>query len=394
MERISIQSATLTFFFFIVISTCHSYGPPSPEPNLSVSLLDESTLFTYDEASVGCYRIPIMLRTSKGTIIVAAEGRKLKKIRWVCDDYGPKFIAVRRSLDDGLTWEPIQLVFNDPSPSGMNLGTIFEDETNHTVFIQFIHGFFGRGNTIGLIASQDEGRTWGSARNISEQLGTFPFIGGPGYGLTKKYPPHEGRMLFCGHGDIPRDGVYCIYSDDHGKTWHWGAEMPSIPYGRQRKKRGDFNPDECQPYEMPNGEIVVSARNENVYHCACRLQLVSKDGGDTFSHRDIRILEDLPDVVVQASALFSDDVVFFSAPYNHHPGNRINMTLSWSTDYGKSYRHHFPVWGGGSGYSSLSSIHPVHEMGFGVLGLVFEKGPVKHTYWHTISFVRLAYIMK
>ena len=142
MERISIQSATLTFLFYLVISACHSYGPPSPEPNLSVSLLDERTLFTYDDASVGCYRIPIMLRTSKGTIIVAAEGRKRKKIRWVCDDYGPKFIAVRKSFDDGLTWDPVQFVFDDPSPSGMNLGTIFEDETNRTVYIQFIHGFF------------------------------------------------------------------------------------------------------------------------------------------------------------------------------------------------------------------------------------------------------------
>jgi len=388
MRRTATRFAASVILWSAIISSARCHSPPSPEPRLSVSQMDETALFTYDEASVGCYRIPIMMRTVKGTIIVAVEGRKLKRLRWTCDDAGPKFIAIRRSADDGVTWQPMQFVVNDPD---VNLGTIFEDETNHTVFIQFVRGFFRQPNTIALIASHDEGRTWGSPRNISHQLGTFAFIGGPGYGLTKKYPPHKGRMLFCGHSAIPTDGVYCIYSDDRGTSWHWGAEMPAIPYSKW-KKRGDFNPDECQPYEMPDGSIVVSARNQNIYHCACRLQLVSKDGGDSFSHRDVTIIEDLPDVVVQASALFQDDVIFASNPYHLSPGYRINMTLSWSTDYGKSYGHHFPVWSGGSGYSCLTSIRPLDTMGFGVLGLVFEKGPDKNTYWHTVTFVRLAYI--
>ena len=168
--------------------------------------------------------------------------------------------------------------------------------------------------------------------------------------------------------------------------------MPAIPYGKW-KKRGDFNPDECQPYEMPNGDIVVNARNQDIYHCPCRLQLISKDGGETFSHRHVSILEDLPDVVVQASILYQDGVVFFTNPFNHQPGNRVNMTLTWSTDGGVSFKHHHRIWAGGSGYSCLTSIRPVDPMGFGVLGVVFEKGPDKSTYWHTVTFVRLAYIM-
>jgi len=401
-RRIKTMVSTTLFSLisvFLLSSTTDSTTPaPPPEPEVVVSAMDETVLFNFDEASVGCFRIPIMLRTSKGTIIVATEGRKLKYLRWECDDAGPKFIAIRRSLDDGRTWEPVQFIFNDMVKS-TNLGTIFEDEANHTIHIHFVHGFFHKGNTLGLISSNDEGRTWSEPRNISEQLGTFSFIGGPGYGLTKKYPPHKGRMLFCGHSDIPTDGVYCVYSDDYGKNWKWGAEMPAIPFGVW-KRRGDFNPDECQPYETPNGDIVVNARNQNAYHCFCRIELVSKDGGETFSNRHVRILEDLPDVIIQGSALYQDGIVFFTAPYIKHPekkswlSNRINMTLAWSTNQGKSFDHHYNIWTGGSGYSCLTSIRPVDEFGFGVLGVVYEKGENKSTYWHTVSFARLAYIIK
>ena len=365
----------------------------SSEPQLSIGVMDETTLFTRGDASVACYRIPIMLRSSRGTLIVATEGRKNS-----CGDEGPKFIAIRRSLDGGATWLPAQFIWNDPSALGANLGVIFEDEANHTIFIQFVHGFkswdpLKKPNMLGLLTSRDEGRTWSSPRNISEQLGSFAFVGGPGYGLSKKYSPNKGRMLFCGHSSLSTDGVYCIYSDDHGETWRWGAEMPSIPYG-DWKRHGDFNPDECQPYEMPNGDIVVNARNQNEYRCACRIELVSKDGGETFSLRDIRVVEDLPDNQIQSSVLYQDGIVFFTNPYNRTVQNRINMTLSWSTDDGVSFQYQLPIWGKGSGYSALASIKPMDDMGFGVLGLAFEKGPDKRTYWHSIAFTRLAYIRR
>ena len=63
--------------------------------------------------------------------------------------------------------------------------------------------------------------------------------------LQKKYAPHKGRLVVCGHSTLAGDGLFCLLSDDHGKTWRWGGAIKSIPYNLA-KKTGDFMPDENQ----------------------------------------------------------------------------------------------------------------------------------------------------
>ncbi len=65
--------------------------------------------------------------------------------------------------------------------------------------------------------------------------------------LQKRYAPHKHRLIICGHRNInlQGDGMFCLLSDDHGKTWKYGGGLYSIPYNILRVS-GDFTPDECQ----------------------------------------------------------------------------------------------------------------------------------------------------
>src|SRR5205823_1639167 len=64
----------------------------------------------YSEGDNGfhSYRIPSLIVTPKGTILAFAEARKRDK-----SDFGHIETVLRRSMDGGKTWTPIQVVASD-----------------------------------------------------------------------------------------------------------------------------------------------------------------------------------------------------------------------------------------------------------------------------------------
>lgn len=337
--------------------------------------LSKADLFLAGEGGYSTYRIPGIVATPRGTVLVVAEARKSDRSDWGAID-----IVSRRSTDGGRDWEPPRAlvhldgpVLKNPAAVAQGLGkpgevtinnpTAIVDPKDGAILVLYCVEY----ERCYVIRSDDDGATFGPPVEITSTFEAFRpeydwkvLATGPGHGIVLS----NGRLVVPvwlstgagGHAHRP-SAVATIVSDDQGRTWRRGEIVAAHPE--------PANPSESMAVELADGRVMLNIRHESPNRR--RAVSISPDGSSRWAA--IRFDQALPDPVCMASLVRAGPgVLLFSNPHNPAGRERKNLTIKLSEDDGRTWPFSRILESGASGYSDLAvgadgTIYCLYERG-------------------------------
>lgn len=321
------------------------------------------------------YRIPSIVKSNQGTLLAFCEGRSSL---W---DHAENDIVLKRSFDNGSTWQNLQVVASDSSNALNNPQAVVRSDGRIILLFQRYAEGYGEklampgldGNRICktfITFSDDDGKTWAAPADITSQVKrpeATSLATGPGIGIELKKGKHKGRLVMpVNQGPWKNWYVYAVYSNDGGSTWQKGELAPY-----KKKVRGWAN--EVQMVELSDGRLMLNARSETGNRK--RKIAYSDDGGQTWSA--IEDEKQLLEPECQGSLIrYDENTVLFCNP--RHRTRRRRGTIYASLDDGKTWPHRRTIYKDGFAYSSMVAL------GNGEIGVFFERDG-----YSTISFMKV-----
>ncbi len=369
----SISGVVRAVMFWLSISCTLAFGVQAADASPPV----QTDVFVGGADGVHTYRIPAMIISPEGTLLVFCEARKLR-----ISDASPTGMVLKRSTDGGKTWSATQVLVQGQGTEAIMNPCPVVDRTTGTIVLFCINAHktaHGHHRHL-LLTSTDDGETWSQPADIAERITPYDdsFVSGPGVGIQMR----SGRLLVPGYtgtfDNKTRTGLYSrvLFSDDHGQHWTMGEALSAFT-------------SECQAVELADGRLMLNMR-ENTGQ-SCRAVATSDDGGQTWSepHWD-RTLNECP---CQASFIrYSEAAVgkrsrlLFANPdvagERYGVVKRTKMTVRLSYDEGKTWPVKKLIHAGPSSYSSLVRLPN------GDIGLVYEGGQQHRREW--IRFARIS----
>lgn len=366
--------------------TVASFPVRSAEP-----FLEKVDVFEAGKEGYALYRIPGIVTTKRGTVLAYCEARKGDR-----GDWGTIDILLRRSTNNGASWQPRVKIADVPGPKAKNpvalaqkLATAGEVTYNNPVAIADAHGavhflFCLEYARCFYLRTDDDGVTFSKPVEITAAFDKFRpeydwkvLATGPGHGIQLK----TGRFVVPvwlslgtgGHAHRP-SVTSVIYSDDLGRTWVRGEIAGP--------NEGDWSiPNETCAVQLADSRVLLNMRSESKANR--RLLTTSRDGATAWSKPQFhdQLLEPIcmASMVRLSEAPASDKHrLLFSNPHNLDradgkaaPGkgrDRKNVSVKLSYDEAITWPVSKTVEPGFSGYSDLAVAKD------GTILLFYERG--------------------
>ena len=356
------------------------------------------------------FRIPGMIVAPDGSVLLFAEGRRGEGSDPRRDDNAPADLVMRRSTDNGRSWQPMVVIDSGFQPNGHRVDfgdpTPVLDATTGTVFL-----FYGQwpdvaprtvrygqstdpadGNHVVWVrSSSDNGKTWSDRRQVvypdepdetSDGLYWRQAEPGPGNGIQLQWQDEaerNGRLLIPAKrsGSKTPDGPVSVepfvyYSDDHGETWQVGKTTDGP----------DANEDEI--VELTDGRVLLDGRqNDGDF----RRRHLSTNGGVTWgpNRPDSVPLPKVDGSLIRYSAKRAGhdrDRILFSAPRGKAGLNRNHIMVWTSYDEGKTFIKPVQFNEGFAAYSVMQ------RLADGTIGMAVETAKEEGVRYGEITFYR------
>lgn len=347
-------------------------------------------VFVSGQDGYASVRIPSVIVTKLQTVLAFAEGRLRPT------DQAENDIVMKRSTDGGKTWSALK-VLHDDGANSLNNPTVVQDQGSGRIFLWYqripSHLKEHSANTATglegeniyrnfILTSDDDGVTWAAPQDVTAttkrpQRATT-IASGPGIGIQIKRGKFAGRLIIpFNEGPYGIWQNYAVFSDDAGKTWTYGEDVPGalVPNGKGGE-RSQIN--EVQIAELEDGSLVLDSRQ--FAGAKVRKFSTSQDGGKTWSPVEER--PELTDPSCMASILRYSFAGKATSNWLLHSGpdstKRERGTLWLSTDDGKTWPVKRLLYPGPFAYSVLTRFEN------GTLGCLFEADNYKR-----ICFARI-----
>ncbi|WP_428665216.1 sialidase family protein [Runella sp.] len=331
----------------------------------------ETIVFQNGEDGYKCFRIPAIVKAPNGNLLAFAEARRNN-----CGDFGDVEIVMKRSADNGLSWEKLQVVVDNGADQAGNQAPVFDLTDKRfpkgRLFLFYNTGIaheqeVREGKAIREVwykTSTDGGQTWDEPVNITIQVSKpnkpevnpkynftedwRSYANTPGHGLQIQKGNYKGRIFIpANHSAGPpqkqsKDYIaHAYYSDDHGKTFKLS---PNVNYAGS---------NEAIAAETSNGSLLFNCRNQSG-DAKYRIQAFTNNAGETWD--EVKIMSDLPDPVCQGSIIDfqpkkGSKVLIFSNANSQTKREKLTVRVSY--DDGKSWSAGKEMYGGSAAYSDL-----------------------------------------